>query len=76
MDKQRRSLVETFKSLSVLELEPKDIHRKAVKDAADLTRSVDHSRSEISVILYPEDEKAFRIKCTGKQLNPVAVKLS
>jgi len=57
-------LVETFKSLSVLELDPLALHRRAVKEAADLTLA-DHPKSEVGGHVYVE-QGTYRIRCTER----------
>ena len=57
-------MVETFKSLSVLELDPLALHRRAVKEAADLTLA-DHPKSEVGGHVYDE-QGTYRIRCTER----------
>ena len=57
-------MVETFKSLSVLELDPLALHRRAVKEAADLTLA-DHPKSEVGGHVYVE-QGTYRIRCTER----------
>lgn len=66
-DEQRKSLVSKIKLISARDLDPRDLHRYAVKEAADLSHLARQPRTDSHAILY-DDAGAFRVKCSEAKL--------
>ena len=62
-DEQRRSLVNQIKVMGSRQLDPVDLHRQAVKEAADLAHVSRPTLSKSTAVLY---DGVYRVRCSHK----------